>query len=728
MAVAVVQQHQQPTDKIIIDLANSKVVVNKDNKETPSNKKVEKKAATVGNTDNNTETKNTSQKNSKDTSKKAIKSKIKREVAAQKPVMETIQLPIPKQTMFFSFAVSPYDLNGYASKVNKNLYEYERVKSNQSSAMEEAIRLHNGDPSNTCVFFQSACLRAIGQPVPNNIAYTSVLWNWLENNNWEIHRDFENIQKGDLIFAGKYHTMCFMGWKDKARGIAYVMGNEAYREGNSYSNRNMNGQKEAEENGWNNQFRATRYYKYKGTQIKGDSNSDITNMSNVTYNSAYHKFTVTPLKGDLTAKQDVYINEKPYPTYEEVTPIGLAHGGEKFKVTGKTSNGWFEITYEDKKGYINSKYTNFIEDKTISKDTTIKPTENSKPSESIMKTSYIEANGGLWLHSTMSSSISSRLNIMNKNSKVIILEENGSWCKVNYNGKIGWCASKYLSSPKAIITPSTKPVEPSKPAIKPVVKVTNPNKQVETTKPSKPSEPTIRTAHIKANGGLWLHSTMDSSLSSRLTIMKNGENVEILDQDGSWFKVNYNGNIGWCSGKFLSEPVKNTSTKENKPANEIKTSKPANTNNISSESSEKIAYVKAYGGLWLHSTMSSSTSSRMTIMGNGNKVTVLSENGSWFKVNYNGNIGWCAKEFLTTPKTSQIKINTPDPTKKTDFKIASVKADGGLWLHSNQSTSALSRITIMGRGDNVKILGQSGPWYKVDYNGHIGWCSSKFIV
>ncbi len=87
--------------------------------------------------------------------------------------------------------------------------------------MNEAIRLHNGDPSNTCVFFQGACLRAIGVPVPSHIGYTSNLWNWLENNNWEMHRDFSNIQKGDIIFAVNI-TQC-VSWDGRIKQMVLPM-------------------------------------------------------------------------------------------------------------------------------------------------------------------------------------------------------------------------------------------------------------------------------------------------------------------------------------------------------------------------------------------------------------------------------------------------------------------------------------------------------------------------
>ncbi len=528
MAVAIVQQQQQkPNDKINIDLSNSNVAVVKIKKETTPSVKKEKK--TPAKTESKVKEENIKKKNP---------DKAKEEVKNQKPVIKEVILPVGKDSKNSSKNLSN-NSSDFASDVNRRLYEYESVKSNQANAMNEAIRLHNGDPSNTCVFFQGACLRAIGIPVPGHIGYTSNLWNWLENNNWEMHRDFSNIQKGDIIFAGEYHTMCFMGWKDKSKGIAYVMGNEAYTYGDSYAHRNLNGQAPTKENGWTRQYKATRYYKYKGNSSKNNSNIVKTNIvTSKPLSSKDHKYTVESLKGTVTAKQDVYVNEKPFPTTEGINPVGLANSGDKLHVTGRASNGWYEVLYNGQKAYISHKYTNFLkENKTTTHNKTVevnKTNDKAKSSKSALqtvKTASIKANGGLWLHSSKDTSYSSRLTLMSNGAKVTILEESGSWYKVNYNGNIGWCASRYVTN---LVTSQSNTVEASK-----IVK-------------SNTSEASLREGHIKANGGLWLHSSKDSSTSSRLTVMGNGHKVEILEESGDWVKVRYNGNTGWCAKKFIA--------------------------------------------------------------------------------------------------------------------------------------------------------------------------------
>lgn len=832
MAVAIVQQQQQPNDKINIDLSNSNVAVVTSKKETKapikdenqpkskdnlkSEKKAEPKAKEQNKAKANLKEENKNQvktenkvKENKDTKKSS--DEIKEEVKNQKPVIKEVILPVGNDSKNSSENLSN-NSSDFASDVNRRLYEYESVKSNQASAMNEAIRLHNGDPSNTCVFFQGACLRAIGIPVPGHIGYTSNLWNWLENNNWEMHRDFSNIQKGDIIFAGEYHTMCFMGWKDKSKGIAYVMGNEAYTYGDSYAHRNLNGQAPTKENGWIRQYRSTRYYKYKGNSSK--NNSDIVKTNIVTskpLSSKDHKYTVESLKGTVTAKQDVYVNEKPFPTTEGINPVGLANGGDKLHVTGRASNGWYEVLYNGQKAYISNRYTNFLEEKeapykssdsitplgvvktnTSDKKSDAKEdnkkvnkgaeaskgkTENKKVDESkdkgtnkvesnkieeSKKTAFIKANGGLWLHSKKDTSYSSRVTLMNNGAKVNVLEEDNSWFKVDYNGNTGFCSRNYVTTPvssennKAL--KESKPTSPSK-----TVEENKPKKEVET---SKPALTTVKTASVKANGGLWLHSSKDSYISSRLAIMDKGEKVTILEENGDWFKVNYNGKTGFCASKYLSEPTtyekqsesnkieevkkeapskavesKPTAPKktmeENKPKKEAEISKPTLTN-------IKRASVKANGGLWLHSTKDSSASSRITIMSNGEKVDILDESGSWYKVNYNGTMGWCSSQFLSNPtvisQSSQSKAveeNKPVYENKTvemnkpvtsTVKTAYIKANGGLWLHSSKDSYASSRISIMNKGSKVRVLEESGSWFKVDHNGNIGWCSSEFLT
>ena len=140
--------------------------------------------------------------------------------------LRTIKITSNMSNNFIS--MPGFNQNGFASSINEKLYNYELNPVNDQAAMKEATYLHGGNPIDTCVFFQSSALRAIGQDVPYYIGYTTKLENWLANNGWERHTDFQCLQRGDIVFAGVYHTFLFMGWEDEAKGIAFVMGNESF--------------------------------------------------------------------------------------------------------------------------------------------------------------------------------------------------------------------------------------------------------------------------------------------------------------------------------------------------------------------------------------------------------------------------------------------------------------------------------------------------------------------
>ena len=134
--------------------------------------------------------------------------------------------------------------------------------------MQTAINLHNGNPANTCVLFQSSALRANGFNIPLSTSYTTEFMGNLLESGWQRHTDFNNLQPGDICFASTYHTFMFMGWYNKAEKIAYVMGNESFMDSTHYKQRHLNGLVSAPSNGNNGQFKATSYYTYSGKPQK----------------------------------------------------------------------------------------------------------------------------------------------------------------------------------------------------------------------------------------------------------------------------------------------------------------------------------------------------------------------------------------------------------------------------------------------------------------------------
>lgn len=232
----------------------------------------------------------------------------------------------------------------YSSELNKSLYNYEKNQLNETNALNNAILSRGGTPLNTCVLFQSNSLRGIGVQVPNNVTFTTTLSNYLQNNNWEKETDFSNLQSGDLCFAGDMHTFLFMGWKDKANDIAYVMGDESYMFPQTYITRDLKGQVATKANNYNAQYQTTYYLKYTGTN-KSTYTSLTPEQENILKTSLGRVSVKSPSGLWMTSEMN-----------NSSTKLVCLDSNLILYVLA-SENGYYKVYYNDEIGYVPAKYT-----------------------------------------------------------------------------------------------------------------------------------------------------------------------------------------------------------------------------------------------------------------------------------------------------------------------------------------------------------------------------------
>ena len=110
---------------------------------------------------------------------------------------------------------------------------------------------------------------------------------------------------------------------------------------------------------------------------------------------------------------------------------------------------------------------------------------------------------------------------------------------------------------------------------------------------------------------------------------------------------------------------------------------------------------------------------------NGNKVSILEDAGNgWAKISYNGKEGFVSTSFLRSkmPARTLKKISTFKPFsakvyspngKKCNMRVnASVKAD---------------RIAQLNGQTSIKVIGNAGNWYKIQYGNATGYMMKEFV-
>lgn len=259
-------------------------------------------------------------------------------------------------------------------------------------------------------------------------------------------------------------------------------------------------------------------------------------------------------------------------------------------------------------------------------------------------TSYYTTTVNLNLRKSASTSSTILLTIPSGKT-VTYLSKYGSWYKVSYNGTVGYVSSQYLKT----YTPTS-----------------------------------IKTYKTTANLNLRKSASTSSSI---LTTIPSGKEITYISTYGSWYKVFYNGSVGYVSSAYVNVTTSSTIT-------------PATTETY-----------KTTVNLNLR-TSASTSGSILTTIPSGETVTYRGTYGSWFKVSYNGMTGYVSSQYLTPTSTTSTKT------------VYSTTAN----LNLRQSTSTTSTILLtIPSGGLVTYLGTYGSWFKVTYNGKTGYVASEYL-
>lgn len=95
-------------------------------------------------------------------------------------------------------------------------------------------------------------------------------------------------------------------------------------------------------------------------------------------------------------------------------------------------------------------------------------------------------------------------------------------------------------------------------------------------------------------------------------------------------------------------------------------------------------------------------------------VVVLSKQGEWYKVNYNLQDGWMHEDYLIVKTTANAELGYGK------FNSSSVNVRSG-------AGTSFSKVTKGDRGDKAYILGIQDGWYRIIFDGKIGFVRSDYL-
>ena len=366
--------------------------------------------------------------------------------------------------------------------------------------------------------------------------------------------------------------------------------------------------------------------------------------------------------------------------------IGSLSGNTKVTIVGE-EGAFYKIEYKGSHGYVAKEYIKDVTESNNGNQGTQTPEKPSTP-ESTEKTGIVNVSSSLNVREGASTS-SKVIGSLSGNTKVTIVGEEGEFYKIEYKGSHGYVAKEY---------------------IKDVTESNNSNQGTQT--PEKPSTPenTERTGVVNVSSSLNVREGASTS-SKVIGSLSGNTKVTIVGEEGAFYKIEYKGSHGYVAKEYIKNIKDEVVTEPEKP------STPENT--------EKTGVVNVSSSLNVREGASTSSKVIGSLSGN-TKVTIVGEEGAFYKIEYKGSHGYVAKEYIKDIKdevvTEPEKPSNPENSKKTGV----VTASKGLNVRKEANTSS-QIIGILNSGESVEIIGEENGFYKITYKGQEAYASKNYI-
>ncbi|MDM0532586.1 SH3 domain-containing protein [Clostridium perfringens] len=371
--------------------------------------------------------------------------------------------------------------------------------------------------------------------------------------------------------------------------------------------------------------------------------------------------------------------------------IGSLSGNTKVTIVGE-EGAFYKIEYKGSHGYVAKEYVKDVTESSNSNQGTQTPEKPSTP-ENTEKTGVVNVSSSLNVREGASTS-SKVIGSLSGNTKVIIVGEEGAFYKIEYKGSHGYVAKEY---------------------IKDVTESNNSNQGTQT--PEKPSTPESAEKTGVVNVSSSLNVREGASTSSKVIGSLSGNTkITIVGEEGAFYKIEYKGSHGYVAKEYIKDVTESNNSNQGTQTPE-KPSTP--------ESAEKTGVVNVSSSLNVREGASTSSKVIGSLSGN-TKITIVGEEGAFYKIEYKGSHGYVAKEYIKDIKDEVVTEPEKPSTHENSKKTGVVTASKGLNVRKEANTSS-QIIGILNSGESVEIIGEENGFYKITYKGQEAYASKNYI-
>lgn len=251
--------------------------------------------------------------------------------------------------------------------------------------------------------------------------------------------------------------------------------------------------------------------------------------------------------------------------------------------------------------------------------------------------------------------------------------------------------------------------------------------------------------------GLLIRETPDKN-ANILDSLLNGAGVEVVGEEGNYYKIKYNGITGYVTKSYVNvdgevpktetktetkteNKVENTTTEtktEEKVENKVEENKTENTttNTTTTTTTTETKTTSSFRAKLLDKAkvyvLPLVNTSKLGEIEKDKEVTVISKTGNWCYVQTDSISGWIFTsrvEKVDTPVEKPTENNNNNNNNSNNNSTSNKKMYVAFeYCNVRESaTTDSAKVTSANHNTEVEILGKEGEWYKVNVNGKTGY-------
>jgi len=234
-----------------------------------------------------------------------------------------------------------------------------------------------------------------------------------------------------------------------------------------------------------------------------------------------------------------------------------------------------------------------------------------------------------------------------------------------------------------------------------------------------------------------------STSSDVIKSLSKNESLEVLEENGDFYKVLYKGRVGYVSKKFVSVAGESASTNTTETTNTTSsTNKTSSTTNVTATTTTEAATTASNSDLAIGSYKLSADSDVYVLpvlyalkngsLKKGDTVNVITVTANWVYISNNNISGWIfktsiegAEKAATTTTATTATTTTATEASTTAENVVTVNTDA-VNIREKPSTSS-DILGSVGKGRKLEVISKSGEWTQVQFNKVKGYILSKFV-